>query len=102
MSRKGLSKTEMETIILWAEDTDTASIYTHDRRISNKLKELEKLWPEQFFPERKSSQGAVTYTIPKRCVGIRPPYREERKKKQALDAKVNGLPFLCKKNAEGI
>ena len=40
--------------------------------------------------------GSVTYTIPKRCVGIRPPYSEKRREQQRQEAKENGLPFMEK------
>ena len=40
--------------------------------------------------------GSVTYTIPKRCVGIRPPYSEKRREQQRREAKENGLPFMEK------
>ena len=40
--------------------------------------------------------GSVTYTIPKHCVGIRPPYSEKRREQQRQEAKKNGLPFMEK------
>ena len=42
----------------------------------------------------------MTYRIPKRCVGIRPPYSEERRQQQRQDAKENGLPFLRKEEQD--
>ena len=36
---------------------------------------------------------SVTYRIPKKCVSIRPPYSTERRKRQAEDARIHGLPF---------
>lgn len=48
MRRYHLTKAEMETIINYDEELDTASIYTHDQRMVNKLKELAKKYPEQF------------------------------------------------------
>lgn len=62
-------------------------------RLINKLKELSEKYPDQFILIRKGPQRAVTYRIPKRCIGIRPPYSEERKQRQVRDAKANGLPF---------
>lgn len=44
MSRRNrLTLAEQETIILWDNELDTANVYTHDQRIANKLKELEKV-----------------------------------------------------------
>lgn len=79
-----LTKAEQETVINFDNELDTASIYTHDSRLIKKLRELRKQYPEQF------------YTIPKRCVGIRPPYSEKRREQQRQEAKENGLPFMEK------
>lgn len=77
------------------DELDTASIYTHDSRLIKKLRKLRKQYPEQFVLEHRE-QGSVTYTIPKRCVGIRPPYSEKRREQQRQEAKENGLPFMEK------
>ena len=51
MSRRNrLTLAEQETIILWDNELDIASVYTHDQRIANKLKELAKKYPDQFLP----------------------------------------------------
>ena len=70
-----LTKAEQETVINFDNELDTASSYTHDSRLIKKLRELRKQYPEQFILEHRE-HGSVTYTIPKRCVGIRPPYSE--------------------------
>lgn len=88
-----LTKAERETVINWDQELDTASIYTHDPRMIKKLKALSKQFPEQFVLERRGPCQAVTYTIPKKCVGIRPPYSEQRKMEQRQDAQINGMPF---------
>ena len=64
-------------------------------RLIKKLRELRKQYPEQFILEHRE-HGSVTYTIPKRCVGIRPPYSEKRREQQRQKAKENGLPFMEK------
>ena len=84
-----LTKAEQETVINFDNELDTASIYTHDSRLIKKLRELRKQYPEQFILEHRE-HGSVTYTIPKRCVGIRPPYSEKQ------GAKEDGLPFMEK------
>ncbi len=94
-----LTKAEQETIINFDEELDTASIYTHDSRLRKKLAELSRRFPEQFILERKGTQGLVVYQIPKRCVGIRPPYSEKRREQQKKQARVTGLPFAEKKQA---
>ena len=88
-----LTKAEQETVINFDNELDTASVYTHDSRLIKKLRELRKQYPEQFVLEHRE-HGSVTYTIPKRCVGIRPPYSEKRREQQRQEAKENGLPFM--------
>ena len=88
-----LTKAEQETVINFDNELDTASIYTHDSRLIKKLRELRKQYPEQFILEHRE-HGSVTYTIPKRCVGIRPPYSEKRREQQRQEAKENGLVIV--------
>lgn len=90
-----LTKAEQETVINFDNELDTASIYTHDSRLIKKLRELRKQYLEQFILEHRE-HGSVTCTIPKRCVGIRPPYSEKRREQQRQEAKENGLPFMEK------
>ena len=96
MSRRGLTLAEQETIILWDNGTGTAEVYTHDARLTGKLRELSQRFPEVFVLKRSGPGRSVTYQVPKRCVGIRPPYSEERRQRQRQDAKENGPPFLRK------
>lgn len=100
MSRRGLSLAEQETIVLWDNDLDTASIYTHDMRLIGKLRELAKKYPEQFKLERRGPHRSVTYLVPKKCVTIRAPYNEERRQQQILTALEN--PNTFKKRQEDI
>ena len=94
MSRRNrLTLAEQETIILWDNELDIASVYTHDQRIANKLKELAKKYPEQFQLKEKGSHRSVTYEVPKRCVNIRPPYNEARRPQQIQDAAAGGALF---------
>lgn len=100
MGRYKLTLAEQETTINFDNELSTASIYTHDLRLINKLRELSRKYPDQFVLIRKGPQRAVTYRIPKRCIGIRPPYSEERKQRQVRDAKAYGLPFSNSKKEE--
>ena len=93
MKRGHLTLAEQETIILWDNELDTASVYTHDSRIKNKLAELAKKYPKQFVLKEKGSHRSVTYEVPKRCVNIRPPYNEARRKQQIQDAAAGGTLF---------
>lgn len=93
MARAKLSLAEQETIILYDNELDTANVYTHDKRMLNKLKDLSKKHPEMIFPEGKPGRTCASYTVPKRCVTIRPPYSEERRKQQIQDAAEHGTAF---------
>ena len=86
-----LTPAERETIILFDDAGSTANVYTHDRKLIDKLKRLHEKYPDQIFPDRKSRAGAVSYTVPKRCVSIRPPYSEERRKADSERAKKAGV-----------
>ena len=58
MSRRNrLTLAEQETIILWDNELDTANVYTHDQRIANKLKELEKKYPNIDLEKTKEGKG---------------------------------------------
>ena len=91
---------EQETIINWDNELDEATVYTFDRRLISKLKALAAKYPEHYVLVDKSAQRSVTYRVPKRCIGIRPPYSDMRRKQQAEDAKTKGLPFDGKEKDE--
>ena len=94
MSRRNrLTLAEQETIILWDNELDIASVYTHDQRIANKLKELAKKYPDRFRMKEKGPHRSVTYVVPKRCVNIRPPYNEVRRQQQIKDAAAGSTLF---------
>ena len=101
MSRRNrLTLAEQETIILWDNELDIASVYTHDQRIANKLKELAKKYPDQFRLKEIGPHRSVTYEVPKRCVNIRPPYNEARRLQQIKDAAAGGTLFKTEEEHE--
>ena len=85
-----LSKYEEETVVLYNEAQSTASVYTHDPKLKEKLKRLSEKYPEQIIFGKSNSGGGVTYTVPKKCVLIREPYSEERRKAASERAKTAG------------
>lgn len=93
MRRGHLTLAEQETIINFDNELDTASVYTHDQRLKNKLAELAKKYPDRFILKAKGAHRSVTYEIPKRCVNIRPPYSERRRQQQIKDAAAGGALF---------
>ena len=67
-----LSLYEQETILLYNQAEDTAEVYTHDRKLMEKLTRLSKKHPEQVCKKDKHN-----FTVPKRCVSVREPYSAE-------------------------
>lgn len=83
-----LSLYEQETIINYNEEEKTASVYTHNKALQRKLKQLAQERPEECRLVKNSRDGkAVDYTIPKSWIRIYPPrvaapLTEEQKQKR--------------------
>ena len=54
-----LSKYEQETIILYNQAEQTASVYTHDPKLLEKLSRLTKEYPQQIRPD-SANRTAIT------------------------------------------
>ena len=80
-----LSLYEQETILLYNQAEVTAEVYTHDRKLMEKLTRLSKKNPEQVCKKDKHN-----FTVPKRCVSVREPYSAERRKAASERAKAAG------------
>ena len=84
-----LLRIEQETIVLFNEAEATASVYTHNRKLREKLERMARKFPDKVALERRSQ--AVSYLVPKSCVSIREPYSDERRaadRERALNANV--------------
>lgn len=84
-----LSKLEQETIVLFNEAEATASVYTHNKKLREKLERMALKFPGKVALERPEQAGAVSYLVPKSCVSIREPYSDERRaadRERALSA----------------
>ena len=87
-----LSPAERETIILFSDADDTASVYTYDRRLIKKLDALCRKCPEEVYEEkRRSSAGAKSYIVPKSCVSIRESFSREWREAASRRAKEAGI-----------
>lgn len=86
-----LTRYEQETIINWNNASQTAEIYTHDRRWINKLRRLARKYPDDYRLKKKDDQNGVTYEVSKRMINIRPPYNEEHRQQQIEEAKIYGF-----------
>lgn len=82
-----LTPYERETIILYNEAEDTASVYTYDAKLLAKLRRLSKKCPDLIRPDTRDSR---MFTVPKRCVSVREPYSEARRKADSERAKAAG------------
>ena len=85
-----MSKYEEETVVLYNEAQSTASVYSHDLKLKEKLKRLSEKYPDKVVFNTENSSGGVTYTVPKKCVLIKEPYSEELRKAASERAKTAG------------
>ena len=75
------SNCERETIINYNYEDDTASVYTFDRRLQNKLNKLIGIRTDVIISEQGDEW--VTYIVPKNFIKVSPPrqvnYTDEQK-----------------------
>ena len=65
-----LEPSERETIILFSDADDTASVYTFDKKLKARLKELHRRQPDKIYPASKGRSGSVCFVVPKNCISI--------------------------------
>ena len=80
------TKYEKETIIHFNQDEDTATVYTHNTRLKNKLFLMGQEYPDNCKFLSENGDGGVTYRIDKSMVSVRKPYDEQRREKDRLRA----------------
>lgn len=78
-----LTKYEKETIVLFNEGEDKATIYTYNAGLRNRLAAFSKKYPDLCQLEKSCDQGGVSYVLDKSRLSIRlqPPMSEERRRK---------------------
>ena len=86
-----LTPAERETIILFSDADKTASVYTHDAKLTARLETLARQYPDQVYVERQERPGAVSYIVPKRCIQIRAPFSQERREAARQRALQSGF-----------
>ena len=88
-----LTKYEKETIILFNEGEDTASIYTFNAGLKKRLALFAKKYPDLCRLDKTYEQGGVSYVLDKSRLSIRlqPPMSEERRRKASENAKQTGF-----------
>ena len=85
-----LSKLEQETIVLFNEAEATASVYTHNKKLREKLERMALKFPGKVALERPEQAGAVSYLVPKSCVSVREPFSRARREAASRRAKEAG------------
>ena len=91
--RYRLTKYERETIILFNEAEPTATIYTYNTALKNRLAKYSRENPTLATLNTEYPCGGVSYTIDKKRLSIRltVPYSEERRERARKYAKDNNL-----------
>ncbi len=85
-----LSLLEQETVLLYNQAESAAEVYTHDPKLMKKLEQLAEKYPEQII--KKDDHNFI---VPKRCVSVREPYSEKRRKAASERARAAGYAILC-------
>ena len=80
------TKYEKETIILFNEEEDTATVYTHNTRLKNELFLMRQEYPANFKFLSENGADGVTYRVDKSMVSLRKTYDEQRREKERLRA----------------
>ena len=88
-----LTKYEKETIILFNEGEDTASIYTYNASLRKRLALFSKKHPDLCRLEKTQSQSGENYLLDKTIQSLRQhaPSSAERRRKASENAKQNGF-----------
>lgn len=62
-----LEPSERETIILFSDADDTASVYTFDKKLKARLKELHRRQPDKIYPDSNGRSGSVCFIVALLC-----------------------------------
>lgn len=86
-----LSRTEKETIILFNEEEQTASVFTCNAALLRKLERLRAKWPELVKIVDEYQDGSKTYLIPKKYVRVTTPQKltDKQREKRAETLRRN-------------
>ena len=80
---------EQETIIRFSEAEPYASVYTHNRKLMEKLLEMSREHPQIRLIAQ--DQYSACFSVPKSCISVRKPYSEERRARDSERAKTAGI-----------
>ena len=74
-----LTKAERETIILFSEADSTATVYTFNTKLKNKLGKLSESHPGKVKLISQDEVGSVTCCVPKNLITVRVPVSQKQK-----------------------
>ena len=86
-----LTATEKETVILFSEAGETASVCTYDSRLKVKLVQLAAKFPDRIIKICENRDGMMKFTVPKSCIVIYPPHTDEWRAAARERAKITGF-----------
>ena len=93
-----LSLLEQETVLLYNQAESAAEVYTHDPKLMKKLEQLEQL--AEKYPEQIIKKDDHNFIVPKRCVSVREPYSEKRRKAASERARAAGYKPPLKSSSD--
>lgn len=97
-----LTKYEMETIINFNEEEQTAEIYTYNKSMKRKLEKYSKEKPNECkMVKIGNNDDSVKYSVPKKWIKIYPPRKtksltEEEKRKRIANLTKNSQMYVVK------
>ena len=80
---------EQETIIRFSEAEPHASVYTHNRKLMEKLLDMSREHPQIRLIAQ--DQYSACFSVPKSCISVRKPYSDERRARDSERAKAAGI-----------
>lgn len=86
-----LSREERETIILYTEADYRAEVYTHNKKMINRLAKLCAERPDEVEKIREADTGAVTYTVPRDWIRVVPKRRVSEEYRAAAAERLAAL-----------
>ena len=93
-----LTKYEKETIILFNESEEEASIYTYNAGLKTRLANFSRKYPQLCRRKEKNKYGGRIYLIDKSRLSIhlQPPYSEERIETVTRNLQKTGIDYKDK------
>ena len=85
-----LTKIERETIINFNEAERTASVYTHNEALKERLLALCRTRPEQVRQTDANRWGGLTFELPKKWLKVSPPHVLSPAQRAVLDRMNQG------------